>query len=94
MKNLVTKIFILALILFGASQLVINSILSPLGIQLQALNSEKEYLLEENRSMEEKIAKTDSIKVITTLTEENLNLTSENTPTVIYIPDESIFAER
>jgi len=94
MKNLVTKIFILALILFGASQLFINSILSPLGIQLQALNSEKEYLLEENRSMEEKIAKTDSIKVITTLTEENLNLTSENTPTVIYIPDESIFAER
>ena len=33
-------------------------------------------------------------KDLQTLTEENLNLTSENTPTVIYIPDESIFAER
>ncbi len=37
---------------------------SPLGIKLEELNDEKEYLLEENRVISEEIAKNSSLKVI------------------------------
>ena len=63
-SNITTKIFLVCFIIFAASQLVVNSILTPLGTELQSLNTEKEYLLEENRELSEKIAKTNSIKVI------------------------------
>ncbi len=93
-SNISLTVFLSALLLFTLSQLVISSILSPLGIELQSLNSEKNYLIEENRSMGEQIAKTNSIMVIKQLAKEKLNITSSSGKSIIYIEDSSIIAER
>lgn len=88
------KILVISFIIFGVSQLVVNSILTPLGTELQSLNSEKEYLLEENRQIEEEVAKTNSIKVIQNLSEKKLKLVQDKQQTVIYIEDASLMAEK
>ncbi len=93
-QNMTLTVFLFSLLTFILSQLVINSILSPLGIQLQSLNSEKNYLIEENRLMEEQVAKTGSIHVIKQLANKELNISSSSEKTVIYIEDSSIIAER
>ena len=93
-QNLSISIFVFTLLIFTLSQLVINSILSPLGVELQSLNREKNYLVEENRSMEEQIAKTNSIIVIKKLAQKELNISSSNEKSIIYIEDSSIIAER
>ncbi|MFA5633561.1 MAG: hypothetical protein WC973_00165 [Candidatus Dojkabacteria bacterium] len=93
-QNMALTVFLFSLLTFILSQLVINSILSPLGIQLQSLNSEKNYLIEENRLMEEQVAKTGSIHVIKQLANKELNISSSSEKTVIYIEDSSIIAER
>jgi hypothetical protein len=93
-QNIAATLFVLTLLTFTFSQLVINSILSPLGVELQSLNREKNYLIEENRSMEEQIAKTNSITVIKQLANKELNISSANERTIIYIEDSSIIAER
>jgi hypothetical protein len=93
-SNTTAKILLLCFILFGASQLVVNSILTPLGTKLQDLNTEKDYLIEENRELSEQIAKTNSIRVIQNLSEKKLSLTQENNQTIIYIQDTSLMAER
>ena len=48
-NSLFSMLLVASFVLFVVSQLVINSILTPLGIKLEELNDEKEYLLEENR---------------------------------------------
>ena len=88
------KIFLICFILFAASQLVVNSILTPLGTELQTLNTEKDYLVEENRELAEQIAKTNSIRVIQNLSEKKLSLTEDNDQAVMYIEDTSLMAER
>lgn len=93
-QNTTLTIFLFTLFIFTLSQLFINSILSPLGIELQSLNREKNYLVEENRSMEEQIAKTNSITVIKKLADKELNISSSSEKTIIYIEDKSIIAER
>ena len=93
-QNLSLSVFLFTLILFTLSQLVINSILSPLGIELQSLNKEKNYLVEENRSMDEQIAKTNSITVIKKLANKELQISTSNEKSIIYIEDSSIIAER
>lgn len=93
-QNIPLAIFLFSLCTFVLSQLIINSILSPLGIQLQSLNSEKNYLVEENRLMEEQIAKTSSIHVVKHLANRELNISSSNERYVIYVEDTSIIAER
>ena len=93
-QNIALTIFLFSLFAFILSQLIVNSILSPLGIQLQSLNSEKNYLIEENRLMEEQIAKTSSIHVIKHLANEELNISSSSDRFIIYIEDTSILAER
>ena len=72
-NSLFSMLLIASFILFVVSQLVINSILTPLGIKLEELNDEKEYLLEENRVISEEIAKNSSLKVIENLSEKKLN---------------------
>lgn len=84
----------ISLVLFAMSQLVINSILSPLGLELQRLNTEKESLIEENREMENQIAKLGSIKVIETLTEKRLNISKNDNQEIIYVSDNDVIAER
>jgi len=90
--NISVKIFILTLLVFGVSQLVVNSVLTPLGVKLQNLNTEKDHLLEENREISEDIAKNSSIKVIENLSDKKLNLTQEKQQTVIYIEDSTLVA--
>ena len=94
LQNIPTTIFTLAIIAFVVCQLVINSILAPLGSELQSLNSEKNYLVEENRQMEEKIAKTDSITAIQKLSEESLSISPSKNKTVVYLQEASIVANR
>lgn len=93
-SNIPFKLFLLSLILFGASQLVVNSILTPLGVKLQALNTEKEQLIEENRQISEDIARNNSIRVIENLSAKKLNLTQEKQQTVVYIEDSTLVANR
>jgi hypothetical protein len=93
-QNIPLTVFLFTLLLFTLSQLVINSILSPLGIELQSLNSEKNFLIEENRSMEEQIAKSNSIMVIKQLANDKLHISSSSERNLIYIEDSSIIAER
>ena len=93
-QNTILTIFLFTLFIFILSQLFINSILSPLEIELQSLNKEKNYLVEENRTMEEQIAKTNSITVIKKLATKELNISPSSEKTIIYIEDKSIIAER
>jgi hypothetical protein len=93
-QNIPLTVFLISLLTFTLSQLIINSILSPLGIELERLNSEKNYLIEENRSMEEQVAKTNSIMVIKQLANKKLNISSSPERGIIYIEDSSIIAER
>jgi len=91
-NNIPATIFLFSGFVFILSQLVINSILTPLGVELQSLNKEKNYLVEENRGMEEQIAKTNSITVIQKLADKSLNISSSAKRTVIYIENPTILA--
>ena len=93
-QNIAGSIFVLAAIAFVVCQLVINSILAPLGGELQSLNQEKNYLIEENRGMEEEMAKSNSITVIQKLADKSLALSPTNDKTVVYIQEESIVANK
>ena len=92
-KNIFVIIFVFAILCFAVSQLAINSILTPMGLELEALNKEKNYLVDENRSMEEEIAKTNSIIVIQKLAKKTLKISNKNQRTIIYIEDTNIIAE-
>lgn len=92
-ENTPIVVFIFSLSLFILCQLIINSVLAPLGKELQALNSEKNYLMEENRSMEQEIAKNNSITVIQKLASETLSLNSL-TKSVIYLESDGVVAKR
>lgn len=93
-QNLPTTLLVLAVVAFVVCQLVINSILAPLGSELQSLNSEKNYLVEENRQMEEKIARTDSITAIQKLSDKSLSLSASKNKTVVYLQEATIVANR
>jgi hypothetical protein len=93
-SNIPIKVFILSLVIFGASQLLLNSILTPLGSKLHSLNTEKEHLLEENREIAEQIAKHSSLRVIENLSEKKLNLSQEKQQTFIYVEDSSLVADK
>ena len=90
--SITSVLLIFSFVVFGVSQLVVNSILTPLGTKLQSLNTEKEYLLEENRSISEDIAKSSSIKVVEKLSEKKLNIAQNRKQTVVYIEDKSLVA--
>jgi len=93
-KNIAASIFVLSLVLFILSQLIINSILAPLGTELQSMNGEKNYLIEENRGMEEEIAKSGSITVIQKLADKTLSLSSSNKKTLVYLQEIAIVANK
>jgi cell division protein FtsB len=93
-NKLPVTVLSISLVIFAMSQLVINSILSPLGIELEDLNTEKESLVEENREMENQIAKLGSIKVIQTLTKEKLEISKNGDQEIIYVNDTDVIAEK
>jgi len=86
------KILIFSFVLFTISQLVVNSVLTPLGTRLESLNTEKEHLLEENRVVSEEIAKNSSLKVIESLSGKKLNLSQTKVQTFVYIEDSTLVA--
>jgi hypothetical protein len=79
---------------FFVAQLIVNSNLSPLGTQLQQLNSEKEYLVELNQNIREKLAKLDSIVVVKELAKKKLNFDKQDVQSTIYIRQDSLLAEK
>ena len=93
-KNIAASIFVLSLVLFILSQLIINSILAPLGTELQSMNGEKNYLIEENRGMEEEIATSGSITVIQKLADKTLSLSPSNKKTLVYLQEIAIVANK
>jgi len=93
-QNIAGTIFITCVIMFVLCQLIVNSILAPLGAELQSLNSEKNFLIEENRAMEEEIAKSGSITVIQKLADKSLSLSPSNNKTLVYLQEESIVANK
>jgi len=91
-KNIFTITLLASFVILVLSQLIVNSILTPLGSRLEALNTEKEHLLEENREMSEEVAKSSSLKVIENLSEKKLNLSVIKAQTYIYIQDSTLVA--
>ncbi|MCK9368370.1 hypothetical protein M0R04_00090 [Candidatus Dojkabacteria bacterium] len=76
---------ILSLAIFCITQLSINSILSPLGKQLQSFNTEKDLLIQENREIEKDLANSQSISVIQNITNKKYNLKPTNTSQLVYV---------
>ncbi|MCD4756144.1 hypothetical protein K8R20_00815 [bacterium] len=92
--NITQKISLVTIFLFFVAQLIVNSNLSPLGTQLQTLNSEKEYLVEVNNNINEQLAKLNSIVVIKELAQKQLNLDKASAQSTLYIQVENVLAER
>jgi hypothetical protein len=88
------KFFILSTAIFFGAQFVINSRLSPLGTQLQQLNTEKEYLVEINENINEELAKLDSIVVVKQLAQKKLEFDRHNPKSTIYLQYENVLAEK
>jgi len=91
-KNIFAITLLACFVILVLSQLIVNSILTPLGSRLESLNTEKEHLLEENREMSEEVAKSSSLKVIENLSEKKLNLSVIKAQTYIYIQDSTLVA--
>ena len=93
-KILPVMIFGFSMVEYVLSQLVINSVLNPLGTELQSLNKEKNFLVEENRLMEEQVAKTSSITVIKKLADKQLDIRSQSGKSIIYLEQSALLAEK
>lgn len=76
-------IFVFSLLFFCIVQLASVTILSPKGKELQNLNLEKEYLLEENRALEQEIAQMSSLTVVKGRAEKDLGM--QQAQEVVYI---------
>jgi amino acid permease len=83
---------VLALIIFIATQLITNAVLSPLGHELQTLNEEKNELLEIRRNLEKDIASNTAVPVIKTYSKEKFGLKSDANSRTIYISDHTLQA--
>lgn len=92
--NIPVIVFTFSMIVFVLSQLVINAVLNPLGTELQNLNREKNFLVEENRAMEEQVAKTSSITVIKKLADRQLDIRAQSQKTIIYLEQSALLAEK
>lgn len=93
-KNIPAIAFVFSMSVFVLSQLFINAVLNPLGTELQNLNREKNFLVEENRTMEETVAKTSSITVIKKLADKQLDIRSQSQKSIIYLEQSALLAEK
>ena len=93
-KNIPATVFVFSITVFIMSQLVINAVLNPLGTELQNLNREKNFLVEENRTMEEQVAKTSSITVIKKLADKQLDIRAQSQKTIIYLEQSALLAAK
>lgn len=83
-----------AVITFILTQLVTNSILSPLGHKLQSYNEEKNQLAEVNREVEREIASNLALPVVGVYAKEKFDLKDDSDSQTIYITDDTIQAAR
>lgn len=91
-KTFLTGVAALSVILFVLVQLGTNAVLSPLGHRLQSLNTEKNALIEENRTLEQDIAKSNSIVVIEVYSEDKFDLSSKPKKETIFVSNKSVQA--
>ncbi len=90
--NLSTKLTVVVVLVFLITQLVINSVLTPKGIQLENLSQEKNTLVETNRELGQEIARIRSISIIKEITNEAINLDANAQNNIVYVSNESIIA--
>lgn len=93
-QKFVVGLFVLSMIMFVAVQLSTNTVLTPLGHTLASLNSEKNQLIEQNRELEQEIAKNSSITVITKYADKKLSLTKTDNNKTIYATPSTVTAMR
>lgn len=86
--------FIIALLLFTLTQLITNAILSPLGHELQSMNFEKNALIEDNRQLEQEIAKDTSITIIQVYSADKFEIRAKTNHKSVYVTDPSIQAQK
>lgn len=90
-----TKVFLfVAILAFLSTQLITNAILSPLGHELQALNSEKNLLVEDNRVLEQEIAIDTSLTIIKVYSENQFEISADAEHDSIYVTDTTVQAQR
>lgn len=92
LDTLLTGIAAFSVITFITVQLITNAVLSPLGHKLQNLNVEKNELIEENRILEQEIAKSDSITVIEIYSKEKFELGTDQERETIFVSNKSVQA--
>lgn len=92
LNKLLTGLALLSVLTFIVVQLMTNAILSPLGHRLQALNVEKNQLVEENRILEQEIAKSNSVIVIETYSKDKLKLRPGVEKNTVFVNNESVQA--
>ncbi len=85
---------IIVTVVFVTIQLVINFVLTPKGIELEDLSREKNLLVENNRELEQEIARIKSISIIKEITGETMSLSSDPENEIIHITKDSIVAGR
>ena len=90
--NLSTKLTVIVVLVFLMTQLVINSVLTPKGIQLENLSQEKTVLIETNRELGQEIARIKSISIIKEITSEAMNLEANAQNNIVYLSNQSIIA--
>jgi cell division protein FtsB len=83
-------LLILSIVSFCTVHLVVSSVLDPRGKELRMLNSQKDQLVEENRVLQQEIAKMSSLSVVTGRAEKELGM--EKADDVIYINTPSVSA--
>lgn len=93
-QSLCVAVTIMVTIVFVTTQLVINFVLTPKGIGLEDLSREKNLLVENNRELEQEIARIKSISIIKEITAETMSLSSNPENEIIHITEDSIVAGR
>lgn len=93
-KNAVVGLFIISSVIFGSVQLYTNALLSPLGNKLASLNTEKNLLIEENRELDQEIAKNSSITIISKYADKKLELKKTDTANTLYATPTTVQASR
>lgn len=84
-------ILVIGVMSFCIIQLVVASMLSPKGEQLERLNAEKEMLLESNRQYEHEIAEYSSTSVVMQRAQKDLEM--ERAEEVLYLDTEAVSAD-
>jgi len=90
--SLPALVAVVSTILFCITQLAINASLNPEGARLEQLNTEKNLLVEENRKLQEEIAKSKSLTVISELAEKKLEMHDDSKVNLVFLNSNDVVA--